>query len=248
MTLRREIRRGDARRHRMVIWCVALAVLTAVGAAAASGASVRHAKTANSMTSLWIGDSYTADHVATDTAALLGWTRRLDGEGGTGFTANGHDVNPRFNTLPARLSKDVAFDPSPRIVVIDAGRNDWRAAADQFRQTVTLYFDALAADYPSSRIVVVAPYEMNPETSPDFTAMRALLGQQAQAHGWAFVDPLAAHWINAYSARLTISDGVHPNRKGAWYIAHHLAPAIASALRVCRAASLGAHRVTRCQT
>jgi lysophospholipase L1-like esterase len=208
---------------------------------------MRHAKPAKWMTSLWIGDSYTADYVATDTAALLGWARRVDGEGGTGFVANGHDVKPRFDPLPVRLPKDVVFDPNPKVVVIDAGRNDWRVPPDQFRQTVTLYFDALAADYPSSRIVVVAPYEMNPETSPDFSAMRAILGQQAQAHDWAFVDPLAADWINAYSAKLTISDGVHPSQKSTWYIAYHLAPAIGSLLRVCRRASLGAYRMAQCQ-
>lgn len=221
-------------------------MLAAVGVSGASGAVVGPAKAGKAMTSLWIGDSYTADHVASDTAALLSWARRLDGEGGTGFIADGHDVNPRFTPLPVRLPKDVAYDPNPKIVVIDAGRNDWRTPADQFRQAVTSYFAALSMAYPSSRIVVVAPYEMNPETSPDFTAMRAMLAQQAHAHRWAFVDPLAAGWINAYSARLTISDGVHPNQKGAWYIAHHLAPEIASALRVCPPGSM-ADREARCQ-
>lgn len=222
-------------------------VLAAVGASGAGGASVGHAKTTHSTTSLWIGDSYTADHVAADTAALLGWERRLDGEGGTGFVANGHNVSARFNPLPARLPKDVAFDPKPKVVVIDAGRNDWSFPAEQVRQTVASYFAALATAYPSSRIVVVAPYEMNPKTSPDFTAIRAMLGQQAQAHGWAFVDPLVAGWLNTYSAKLTIRDGVHPTRRGAWYIAHHLAPAIASALRVCPAGYVEAYRETRCQ-
>ena len=47
----------------------------------------------------------------------------------------------------------------------------------------------------------------------------------------AFFDPIAEGWINRASAKLVVSDRIHPNQQGYDYIVAHLAPAIKKALK-----------------
>jgi hypothetical protein len=94
---------------------------------------------------------------------------------------------------------------------------------------VVSYFGSLAKAFPSSAVVVIAPYLMTSRPM-DFVTLRHLLSRQAKRRGWAFVDPLAEGWIGATSAKLVAADGVHPDQAGHDYIAAHLAPAIEKAL------------------
>lgn len=186
---------------------------------------------------LWIGDSYTAGAGGTSSATseaeeasgMLGWHAAVDAEGGTGFVANGHAANPSYEALPTRLVNDETTDPDPDVVVLDAGRNDHGVAPSKLRRTVVSYFDALAEAYPSSAVVVIAPYLMTSKPT-DYLLQRRLLKQQAEAHGWAFVDPIGEGWIDPTSAKLVASDGVHPDQAGQNYIADHLLSAIPKAL------------------
>jgi lysophospholipase L1-like esterase len=186
---------------------------------------------------LWIGDSYTAGAGGTSTATgeayrtsdALKWHVYLDAEGGTGFLENGHAANPRYRPVPDRLVHDKAEVSDPEVVVIDAGRDDLGFPAAKVRRAVVGYFRALARAFPSSPVVVIAPFLMKSKPT-DYAAIRHLLAQQAERRGWAFVDPIADGWINKASAKLVTADGIHPDQQGYDYIVAHLAPAIEKAL------------------
>ena len=220
--------------------CAALALSGCAGATSGGTTATSIGSTTETSTApvaLWIGDSYTAGAGATSsatgealaTSAALGWQTDMDAEGGTGFVAAGHAASPSNAPLPDRLAADAARFPDPNIVLIDAGRNDLGHPLAKFRRAVRSSFRMLARDEPSAAVVVIAPYLMRSKPG-DYLALRRFLGQQARRHGWAFVDPLAEGWINKTSARLVVSDGVHPNQAGYDYIVAHLAPAIEKAL------------------
>lgn len=186
---------------------------------------------------LWIGDSYTAGAGGTSTATgeayetsdKLKWHVYLDAEGGTGFVNDGHAANPSYQPVPDRLVHDKATVPDPGVVVLDAGRDDRSFPAARVRRAVVSYCKALARTFPSTPVVVIAPFLMRSKPN-DYTAMRHLLARQAERRGWAFVDPIADGWINRTSAELVTTDGIHPDQQGYDYIAAHLAPAIETAL------------------
>lgn len=193
----------------------------------------------NQPVSLWIGDSYTIGAGATTsatgealaTSAALGWQTDMDAEGSTGFVTSGRKENPSYRSIPKRLKHDaVQFSPPPpSVVVLDAGRNDRGVPQKAVDRAVRKSFRLLAKSFPSSAIVVIAPFVMRSKPT-DYLALRHLLRQQARKYGFAFVDPIAERWINRASAKLMVSDHIHPNQQGYDYIVGHLAPAIQKAL------------------
>jgi acyl-CoA thioesterase-1 len=193
----------------------------------------------NQPVSLWIGDSYTIGAGATTSATgealatseALGWQTDMDAEGATGFVTSGRRTNPAYRTIPKRLKQDaVRFSPPPpSVVVLDAGRNDRGARPKQLRRAVLKSFKLLAKGFPLSAVVVIAPFVMNSKPT-DYLALRHLLRKQARKYHFAFVDPIAEGWIDRASAKLMVSDRIHPNQAGYDYIVGRLAPAIAKAL------------------
>lgn len=218
---------------------LAFAALVLAGCAGGGGGAIGVGTVSNDHPALWIGDSYTAgtgvsssaDGEAYLTSDKLGWHHtRLDAEGGTGFIADADAAaRPDYEPVPARLAYDKALAPHPGVVVVDAGRNDFGYATTRLRRVVIAYFKALARAFPSSPVVVIAPFLMRSKPS-DYAALRLLLRQQARHYGWAFVDPLAAGWIGKTSAKLVSGDGIHPNQAGYDYLSSHLATAIPAAL------------------
>lgn len=218
---------------------VAIGVCVVLGLAGCGGGSAPSAnRISTSRPALWIGDSYTAGAGANSSATGeayptsegLGWRHTyLDAQGGTGFVAGAHAARPDYKPVPARLKYDTALDPDPGVVVIDAGRNDRGHQKARVRRTVVTYFKSLARAFPTSAIVVIAPFLMRSRPH-DYAFLRHLLAGQAHARGWAFVDPLAEGWVNSTSAKLVTFDGVHPNQEGYNYIVAHLGPAISNAL------------------
>jgi lysophospholipase L1-like esterase len=194
----------------------------------------------NQPVALWIGDSYTLGAGATEsatgeafaTSAALGWQTDIDAEGATGFVANGRTEDPSNKPIPDRLRRDAATfsPPPPSVVVLDAGRNDRGVPRRQMHRAVLKSFRLLGKGFPSSAIVVIAPFVMRSKPT-SYLALRRMLKRQAKRHGWAFVDPIAQGWINRDSAKLVVSDRIHPNQRGYDYIVGHLAPAIEKALR-----------------
>lgn len=192
----------------------------------------------NQPIALWIGDSYTAGAGATTsatgealaTSAALGWQSDMDAEGSSGYVARGRRQSPTYDAVPARIASDAASFTGVDVVLLDAGRNDVGHPPKAFRRAVVSSFDAVAKGFPSSAVVVIAPFLMTSKPQ-SFLAMRRVLRQQARMRRWAYVDPIAEGWINRVSAKLVVSDRIHPNQQGYDYIVAHLAPAIKKALR-----------------
>lgn len=192
----------------------------------------------NQPIALWIGDSYTAGAGATTsatgealaTSAALGWQSDMDAEGSSGYVARGRRQSPTNNAVPARIAADAASFRGVDVVLIDAGRNDVGHPPKAFRRAVVASFNAVAKGFPSAAVVVIAPFLMTSKQH-GFLAMRRVLRQQARKRHWAYVDPIAEGWINRASAKLVVSDRIHPNQQGYDYIVAHLAPAIKKALR-----------------
>lgn len=190
--------------------------------------------------SFWIGDSYTIGAGATSsatgealaTSAALGWQTDMDAEGATGFIANGHAADPSWRPIPDRLKHDaVSFASNPpSVVLLDAGRNDRGVTHQELRRAILKSVRLLDKGFPWSAIVVIAPFVMRSKPT-SYLAMRRLLKREAKLRGWAFVDPIAEGWINKVSAKLVVSDHIHPNQAGYDYIVEHLAPAIEHALK-----------------
>ncbi|HEU5372512.1 MAG TPA: SGNH/GDSL hydrolase family protein [Gaiellaceae bacterium] len=192
----------------------------------------------NQPIALWIGDSYTAGAGATTsatgealaTSGALGWQSDMDAEGSSGYVARGRRQSPTNDAVPARIASDAASFTGVDVVLIDAGRNDVGHPPKAFRRAVVSSFDAVAKGFPSSAVVVIAPFLMTSKQH-SFLAMRRVLRQQARIHRFAYVDPIAEGWINRASAKLVVSDRIHPNQQGYDYIVAHLAPAIKKALK-----------------
>ncbi|HZT54040.1 MAG TPA: SGNH/GDSL hydrolase family protein [Gaiellaceae bacterium] len=222
---------------------LAALVLSGCGGAARSqpptGATATTTAIETPPVSLWIGDSYTVGAGATSsatgealaTSAALGWQTDLDAEGGTGFVAAGHAVSPGNEPVPDRLPSDARRfrNPSPGVVVLDAGRNDRGIPMRVVRPAVLLSLRELRRAFPSAAVVVIAPFLMRSKPT-DYAALRRLLEREARRYGWAFVDPIAEGWIGRASAKLVAPDGVHPDQAGYDYLVAHLAPAIEHAL------------------
>ena len=153
----------------------------------------------------------------------------MDAEGATGFVARGRKQDPHNRPLPARIAVDAAAFPTASVVLIDAGRNDVGHPPAKVHRAIVSTLDAVARHFRSSAVVVIAPFLMT-SNHHSFLAMRRLLRQQAKIHRFAYVDPIAEGWINRASAKLVVSDHIHPNQAGYNYIVAHLAPAIQKAL------------------
>jgi hypothetical protein len=186
----------------------------------------------------WIGDAYTAGAGATGatgegiaTSSALNWQTDMDAEVDTGFVNNGHAADPKNRSIPDRLRHDAAAfsPPPPSVVVLDAGRSDRGVPPGKVRRAVLKSFMLLAKGFPTSAIVVIAPFRMNSKPT-SYLAVRRLEKQLTKRRGWAFVDPIAEGWIGRVSARLVRRGGVYPNPRGYRYIVAHLAPAIQKAL------------------
>lgn len=213
--------------------CVAVAYLSAHRAIQPAAAPV------NQPVSLWIGDSYTIGAGATTsatgeayaTSGSLGWQTYMDAEGATGFVKSGRAADPSYKPIPDRLRHDaVNFSPPPpSVVLLDAGRNDRGFPKAQVRRAVLRSFRLLDKGFPSSAIVVIAPFLITSKPT-SYLALRHLERQQARKYGFAFVDPIAERWINRASAKLAKRGGIFPNQQGYDYIVAHLAPAIEKAL------------------
>jgi lysophospholipase L1-like esterase len=192
--------------------------------------------TAEPVVSLWLGDSYTVgtgarspdESEACLTAKALGWACERDAQGGTGFVADGHFGSKTYRPLGGRLEATIAkYDPD--VVVIDAGRNDWSIPRDDVKAAIRSYFQRVDQAWPDTVTVVVAPYILGPGDGTPHGAswIGAYEKTLAGKYGWTFIDPVAAGWP-AHTAKLTISDGVHPSPEGHAFIAEHLAPALAN--------------------
>ena len=208
-----------------------LAVLRPTAAPANAGAAppVTLPSHATLPAALWVGDSYTAGVGSTSkaageaclTSAALKWRCELDAEGGTGFVNDGHVNSATYAPLISRLPADVAAQPKPAVVVVDAGRNDGSLPPEETEQAASAYYDALAKAYPDVPVVLIAPYFMASDSNA-FSEVRGWMKTEGAKRGWKVIDPISEGWIESSTAAMTISDHVHPTPAGHAYLAQHL--------------------------
>jgi acyl-CoA thioesterase-1 len=176
---------------------------------------------------LWVGDSFTEGTGAADSASSypmlvsrrLGWYPVIDAQGGTGFVADGKVNFPANVAVPQRLA---TIQVVPKVVVIDAGRNDGAADfATQITPAVTSYLDAIRARWPEAKIVLIVPYFLH--STESVLEFKNLYAHEAARMSAVLIDPFSEGWFDGENrADLTYTDGVHPNAKGHAYIAGRL--------------------------
>jgi lysophospholipase L1-like esterase len=172
---------------------------------------------------LWIGDSYTAGTGAGDMAdsypaivsRAMGWSYRVDAQGGTGFTARG-PAKWGGKRLPDRLST-AAERWSPDFVIVDAGRNDHNLEVAE--KTIREYFPTLRETWPNATVVVIVPWFVR-STAPNPLAPYVI--DEAKQIDALIEDPFAAGWGGADQTGDLTTDGVHPDAEGHRHIATHL--------------------------
>jgi len=182
---------------------------------------------------LVFGDSWTYGSAASTPtlgyayvlAELLEGETAVDGVRGSGYLKPGLD-GPAFGERIAAL--DPALDPD--LVIIQGSINDREQGADGYREAVTAAWDALAATYPDSSIVVLGPA---PHILPVETGTARIdqdLAALAGARGWWYISPVQQDWITAFNYRdvIDIDPGNrHPSTDGHRYLAEKVAAALA---------------------
>lgn len=187
----------------------------AASAAAASDAAATPKRVA------FLGDSYTAGTAAAEeqgfadvAAAREGWTYRLFGQGGTGFTNPGQVAEDEA-TFGDRVPDVVAY--APDLVIVQGGTNDHDA--QQTEDAAAEVLQALHAGLPDATILVVGP--VNTPIGATTTDVRDAISAAATANGAQFID--AWDWVDTTNPTLWAPDAVHPTTEGHAIIADRLA-------------------------
>lgn len=182
---------------------------------------------ANAPEVLWVGDSYTIGF-GTDGPAhgypclvsdRLGWTCQLDAQGGTGFVNPGRE-DTGYAPLDERLERTSAIFDAPDLVVIDAGRNDFRATPGSFRGASTDYLRATRASFPDAHIAVILPFALG-QSRFDYSTIARTLRVAASDIGATVIDTTTPGWRRLVD-RLPTVDGLHPTIGSHRIIARHL--------------------------
>lgn len=176
---------------------------------------------------LWIGDSYTVG-LGTDGPAkgypclvsdAFGWTCQLDAQSGTGFVNSGHRANEAYAAVGERLGRTgEAFEPD--LVVVDAGRNDWRAAPATLRRAAVAYLDRTRATFPDAELVVMLPF-LAGDNGVDYTQIDRIVRTAARGVQATVVDTTSPGWKRMVRSLATV-DAIHPDAASHQVIADRL--------------------------
>ncbi|MGC5169371.1 SGNH/GDSL hydrolase family protein [Microbacterium sp. DT81.1] len=152
----------------------------------------------------------------------LGWESVVNGVRGSGYLKPGLDGG----TFGERIA---ALDPAldPDLVILQGSINDRAQGAEGYRAAVTAAWDAVAALYPDTPIVILGPA---PQALPVQAATQRIdrdLGELAAARGWWYISPLAEDWITEANYAAVIDSSPigrnHPSTAGHEYLASRLA-------------------------
>ncbi|GAA2426501.1 hypothetical protein GCM10010191_43790 [Actinomadura vinacea] len=180
-----------------------------------------------------LGDSYTVGirglkperAYAAETARILGWQVVVAGLARTGFAGTG-GTGETFSSL---FTDQLAWRPTPDMVVISGGHNDVRMPPGVVAEKARRLLDTVRERWPRTQLLLMGPL-WGGDPAPKALAVRDVLRGVAAARGVPFVDPLAGKWItgkvrkrNGNADRFIRSDGTHPNPDGNVYIAQRLA-------------------------
>lgn len=182
---------------------------------------------------LVFGDSWTYGSAASSPtlgyayvlAELLGGETVVDGVRGSGYLRPGFD-GPAFGERIGAL--DPAIDPD--LVIVQGSINDRDQGVEGYREAVTAAWDALAATYPESSIVVLGPAPHILPVEAGTARIDEDLAALAGARGWWYISPIEQDWITAFNYRdvIDIDPGNrHPSTNGHRYLAEKVAAALA---------------------
>lgn len=185
-----------------------------------------------------IGDSYAEGTGAADNQGLvaqaanaMGWRFSNFALGGTGY------VNPgpaALNRVPFAEVVPDACAQNPDILLIVGSLNDRvpvevdkSATATDVGAAASAMYDAVAAQCPKTKTVVVGPFWPNEDPTPGMLAIEQEVRRAAQDGGLPFVDPIAGKWITAANKGTMIGpDKTHPTQAGHDYLGAKLADAL----------------------
>ncbi|MFC8038910.1 SGNH/GDSL hydrolase family protein [Paenarthrobacter sp. NPDC057355] len=219
------------KKQTLAIILVAILALASVGMVGLAVAKTESAKSTAVFTpppnteippipmALWVGDSYTEGTGVREagqaypsvTSRSLGYMPIIDAQGGTGFVNDGKKNVATNVPMADRLQKTSA---TPKLVVIDGGRNDGVADFNTVvKPAVTSYLDAVKAKWPDATIVLIVPYYI--EGKGVFRAFTNFYAEEAKRIGALVIDPMAEGWFNGMNtAPLIYTDKIHPNEAG----------------------------------
>ena len=175
---------------------------------------------------LLIGDSYAGGATGVNAAgtfpwhacATLSWVCHVDGQGGTGYRADGHADSPSFRPYDDRVAADQARYAA-EVVVVTGGREDGTASGEY--AAARKLFTHLMVAYPAAMHVVVEPFWVDDSPPPSMVALRTSIKKAAQETGFRWID--SDGWLGS---SLISDDGVHPTLKGHQVIGERLAAAL----------------------
>jgi lysophospholipase L1-like esterase len=217
--------------------CVAFAVFTLLSPRAVSqtyvpapgvaAAAAALGAGGDGASALFVGDSYTAGALGITsnqtfpqlTCNAIGLICNLDGEGSTGYQADGHKLSRRFTPYRDRLAGDVQ-NYEADLVIVSGGRNDIGAPGSEY-QAAHRYFQAVKAAYPHARLVVVEPFWTSKNPPLLVRRLRADVRRAAHAVGALYLPTNG--WLTKGSVA---GDGVHPNLAGHRQLAERLATSL----------------------
>lgn len=192
-------------------------------------------------TALFIGDSYTSgtdlaeNSYACRAAARMGWTCALSGIPGTGYISGGppnrfvvNEYIGETTSFSERIPElDARYDPD--YVVLDGGRNDGFAPAEDVYEAMVHTLGEVRRTWPEATIVFVRPRTLaDPSGNIGFDdASMARLRDEPAAEGVLFVDPIHDGFAGTETSPILLEDGLHPNSRGD----RELSAALVSALQ-----------------
>lgn len=203
---------------------------TLTGCAQAAGTQIRPPEQPRrAPVMMVIGDSFTVGSgpvprwraYACEAARRLGWQPVIAGAGGTGFLAAGR----AGRTFQQSFEEELAWRPSPDVLVVSGGHNDRRRAAHQVGQAAERLVRDVRARWPRTRIVLVGPIWLE-NAPPTAHRIRDAVGEAARREGVEFLDPMAQRWVTGDRAEMVLPDGVHPTAAGHARLAGWLAAAL----------------------
>jgi lysophospholipase L1-like esterase len=184
---------------------------------------------------LVFGDSWTYGSAATTPtegyayvlAGLIDGETIVDGVRGSGYLVPGLEGIGTFGERIARLDPDLA----PDLIIVQGSINDRREPTEGYADAVDTAWDALAARFPSTPIVILGPA---PQVLPVEEATARIddtLASLAAARGWAYISPVTEEWITAADYGWIIDTTEigrdHPSTDGHAYLAERVARALA---------------------
>ncbi|WP_175986002.1 SGNH/GDSL hydrolase family protein [Microbacterium tenebrionis] len=182
---------------------------------------------------LVFGDSWTYGSAASEPtlgyayvlADLIDGETIVDGVRGSGYLKPGID-GPDFGDRIATLDPEL----DPDLVIIQGSINDHKLGSVGYRDAVTSAWDALAATYPDTPIVVLGPAPHMLPVGAGTIRIDQDLEALTAARGWWYISPVQDQWITEQNYLDVIDVEVgkrHPSTAGHRYLAEKVAAALA---------------------